>query len=119
MDVNRETFRKCAIVDSLMRGLPKLCDIDIEEIVNAIPIDSGLRNLIQTERARRINFNRVKQEVLEFSRNILRDLTLEERDAINTFYEEHIFEPDLIDTEKVLNKNIQNHSMIRRALEIL
>ena len=43
MDMNPTVFRKCAIIDSLMRGKPKLQDIKIDEIISKIPIDSSLR----------------------------------------------------------------------------
>ena len=119
MDINREVFRKCAIVDSLMRGPIKLYEINVKDMVTAIPVDSGLRNLLQTKRVANYDFNSVRQEVLEFSRNILMDLTSNEREAIDMFYVERNFNTDLIDPEKILHERIQTHPMIRRALEVL
>lgn len=118
MSINPEAFRKCAVVDSLMRGPPKLHEIDVEEIVQSIPIDTGLRNLLPT-RATRLDFNTVKRQAAGFSKKMLRELTPDKRDAINKFYDEHSFEPDLLDIDKILNENISNHPMIRRALETL
>jgi len=102
-----------------MRGPIKLYEINVKDMVTAIPVDSGLRNLLQTKRVANYDFNSVRQEVLEFSRNILMDLTFNEKEAIDMFYVERDFNTDLIDPEKILHERIQTHPMIRRALEVL
>lgn len=56
---------------------------------------------------------------LNFSRKVLRDLTSDEKEAIKRFYEEHEFDPNLIDTEEGLHERIRDHPMIQRSLEVL
>lgn len=117
MRMSQDIFRKCAVVDSLMRDPPKLYKLNVREIVDSIPIDTGLRNLLQTTRSMSIDVNSVRQDVLGFSRRILKELKQRERDAIDVFYDERVFEPAMIDTENILNKNILKHPMIRRKLQ--
>src|SRR3989337_103497 len=66
MKFGDETFRKCAIIDSLTRKKPKLYDID-SKIVSEIPIDSSLRNLLQTEKLAEFDFNSISTQVTEFT----------------------------------------------------
>ncbi|NIP66538.1 hypothetical protein GWN63_00225, partial [Candidatus Bathyarchaeota archaeon] len=87
MEMNSTIFRKCAIVDSLMRGKPKLQEIRIDENVSRIPIDSRLRNLLQAERFARFDFNEMRKQTVKFSKSIIANLTKDEISAINQFYE--------------------------------
>lgn len=116
MDFDREIFRKCAIVDSLMRKRPKLHEINVEETINGIPIDSSLRNLLQTEKLQHYNFKEMTRQVVEFSKTIMTSLTETEIKAINQFFERKTFEPDLIDEKGALHPNIKDHPAILRAL---
>lgn len=117
-NMNHEVFRKCAIVDSLMRNLPKLHKIDVEELVDSIPFDSGLKNLLSIG-VGRDDFTLLRQEVLNFSEQVLSDLTCDEKEAIELFYGEYKFKQNLIDEHMIFNEKIQFHPMIQRALDIL
>jgi len=75
MDFDREIFRKCAVVDSLMRKRPKLHEINVEETINEIPTDSSLRNLLQTEKLQHYNFKEMARQVVEFCVTIMTSLT--------------------------------------------
>lgn len=110
------TFRKCAIVDSLMRGRPPLHEIKVEKLVESIQINSALRNLLLVD-ASRYDFDEIRQAVTRFSQDILNQVTHRERDVIKRFYEEHRFDPELMDPEGSLNDQIHEHPMIKRALE--
>ena len=85
MNMNPTIFRKCAIVDSLMRGRPKLQDIKIDEIISKIPADSSLRNLLHTEKISRFNFNEMRKQTVKFSKTIIANLTKNEIKAIDQF----------------------------------
>jgi predicted nucleotidyltransferase component of viral defense system len=115
---DRAAFRKCAIVDSLMRGRPKLHEINIETLVDSIQINSALRNLLLGD-TREYDFKDVRQEVIRFSRRHLNHLTRREIEGIEGFYKEYSFNPEPIDPEGILNKQIREHPMIKRALENL
>jgi len=118
-EVDREVFRKCAVVDSLMRGYPRLYEVDVDKVVRAISIDTGLRNLLQIDKARRYDFTLIREEVLSFSTEILKELTFEEKETMRKFFEEHTFDPTFIDDKGILNEGIQAHPMIQRTLELL
>lgn len=116
MDMNPTIFRKCAIIDSLMRGKPKLQDIRIDETINKIPVDSSLRNLLHTERFSRFDFNKMRKQTVEFSKSIKVNLTKNETKAIDQFYELKKFESNLIDEEGILHEKIKEHPSIQWAL---
>jgi len=119
MDMNRLVFRKCAIIDSLMRGRPKLHDIKIEETIGRIPVDSSLKNLLHTERFSRFDFNEMRKQTIKFSESVTEDLTENEIEAIDQFYELKTFKPKLIDEKRIFNKNIKEHPSIKWALTTL
>ena len=114
--IDLKVFRKCAIVDSLMRGKPKLHDIKIDETISKIPIDSSLRNLLQAERFSRSNFNEMRKQTIKFSKSIVANLTKNEIKAIKQFYELKTFESKLIDENEILHEKIKEHPSIRWAL---
>jgi len=101
-----------------MRGRPKLYEINIETLVDSIQINSALRNLLLGD-TREYDFKDVRQEVIRFSRRHLNHLTRREIEGIEGFYKEYSFNPEPIDPEGILNKQIREHPMIKRALENL
>lgn len=117
-EFNGDTFRKCAVVDSLTRRQPNLHEIDVNELVNRIPIDTGLRNLLLRD-ADRYDFNEMRRQVIEFSQTLIDQLTPEERQTIDRFYEERDFNPEAMDPEGTLHERIREHPMITRALNTL
>jgi len=114
----RDTFKKCAVIDSLMRGQPRLHEIDIEKLVESIPIDTALRNLPLKDISK-YDFKLVRKDVKEFSQRMIRQLTADEKSVINRFYEEKEFDPEPMEAEGILNRNITAHPMIRWALKQL
>jgi predicted nucleotidyltransferase component of viral defense system len=116
MDIDLEVFRKCAVVDSLMRGRPKLHEINVEEIINEIPIDSSLKSLLQAEKFSTYDFNEMRRRTVEFSKSMMAGLTRDEIKAADRFYELKTFEPDLIDEEGILHEKIKDHPAIKWAL---
>lgn len=116
MDMNLTVFRKCAVVDSLMRGKPKLQHVKIDETITKIPVDSSLRNLLQAERFLRFDFNEIRKQTTKFSKSIIANLTKKEIKAINQFYELETFRPKLIDENGILHERIEEHPSIQRIL---
>jgi len=119
MNINLEVFRKCAIIDSLMRGKPKLYKINVEKTISEIRIDSGLRNLLQTEQLPKLSFNEMAKQTTKFSREALANLTENEIKAIDRFFELKTFEPNLVDEKGVFHENLKDHPAIQWALHKL
>jgi len=117
MDLN--IFRKCAIVDTLMRGKPKIYEININEAINRIPINSSLKNLLQVEMASTFNFNEIRSKVIQFSESIMANITRNEVKAIDQFFEDKRFSPELIDEEEIFHEKIKGHPAIRWILSAL
>jgi len=114
----QDTFRICALIDSLMRGQPKLYEIDVEEVVESIPVDSALRNLLLKDISQ-YEFDEMREDVKEFSQEMIRQLTVDERSVIDRFYDDRKFNPEPIDPDGVLNMRIRDHPLIRWALKKL
>jgi len=119
MKINLEVFRKCSIVDSLMRGKLKLHEINMEETISRIPIDSSLRNLLQAEKLSKFDFNEVTKQTTIFSRDVIANLTKNEIKAIDQFFELKTFKPTLIDEKRIFHEKIEDHPAIQWALNKL
>jgi predicted nucleotidyltransferase component of viral defense system len=110
-----DTFRKCLVMDSLMRGRPPLNEIEISEVIGRVPIDSGLRNLLRT--GVREDFEKIKEKVIRFGERIVADLTGEEIRLIHDFYTRKEFRPESIDDRRVFHPELQRNPAIRWALK--
>lgn len=115
-DMDITVFRKCAVVDSLMRGKPKLYEINIDEAIKKIAINSSLKNLLQAEKFLEFDFKQLAGRVADFSRSVMKSLTKNEIKAIDRFFELKTFEPDLIDEEGIFHEELKNHPSILWAL---
>ena len=119
MNIDREIFRKCAIVDSLMRGKPRLHKINLKDTIERIPLDSSLTNMLQTENLEQLNFNELRNQTLAFCREILADLETNEIKAIDRFFDLKKFEPDMIDEQNIFHDKLKDHPAIKWALNKL
>ena len=116
MNMNHTVLRKCAIVDSLMRGKPKLYEINIEETIDEIPIDSSLKNLLQTEKLSKFDFIQMTKQTIRFSKETIAKLTQNEIEAIDQFFQLNTLKPDLIDRKGLFHEKIREHPAILWAL---
>lgn len=118
MKFDHETFRKCAIIDSLTRKKPKLHEIN-PETLSHIPMNSSLKNLLQTEKFTNFDFNTITQQVKEFAKTQLNRITPNEVKAINQFYDQKLFQPELIDNTGIFHEKIKDYPAILRVLQKL
>ena len=116
MEFDHEIFRKCAIIDSLTHKKPKLHKIN-PKIISEIPIDSSLRNLLQTEKLSEFNFASITKQVVEFTKTQLKNLTRNQIEAIDQFFEQKTFRPNLIDETGLFHERIKEYPAILRALQ--
>lgn len=116
LPMDTEAFKVCAVVDSLMRGTSRLHEIDANDTVGRIPVDSGLLNLLRRG-SDDFSPDEARRKATEFSEAILSGLTVDQRNAINQFHENASFKPELIDENGILNTGIKTHPMILRALQ--
>ncbi|MEE8358743.1 MAG: nucleotidyl transferase AbiEii/AbiGii toxin family protein [Candidatus Hydrothermarchaeales archaeon] len=116
-DFKRDIFRKCVVIDSLMRGRPALDEIDVTEKINSASTDTSLENLL----SRRVNddFKTIKKKVIEFGESIIEDLTKEEVNLIHEFYEKKKFRPDSIDDKGIFHSKLKENPAILWALKNL
>jgi predicted nucleotidyltransferase component of viral defense system len=118
MKFNAITFRKCAIIDSLTRTKPKLYEIN-PETINRIPLDSSLRNLLQTENLQKLNFTKITQKATKFTNTQLKKLTNSEKNMIDQFWDKRIFRPELINHKGIFHKKTSEYPAVLWTLEKL
>lgn len=111
IEFDRNIFRKCAIIDSLTRGKPKLYTIDPDSIRN-IRIDSSLTNLLQTQKPLKINFAEITTQVTEFTQTQITNLTQNEITAIDEFVDQKTFNPALIDKTGIFHEKINQYPAV-------
>ena len=119
MVFDHTVFRKCAIIESLMQEKQKLLKINVKQVINQIPIDTRLKNLLQTEEISIYDFREIKEQTTNFSKEIITSLTTNETKAIDQFHDRQTFNPNLIDENSILNKRIAEHPAILRTLQKL
>ncbi len=117
MDIDHEVFRKCAVIDSLMRGEPKLYEIDVDKTIDSISIDPSLKNLLRVGAATTLDIQNMIENSKEFSRSMMSYLDEEEVDVIDQFYGHKNFEPERLDDEGILNQKIAEHPSILWAMK--
>jgi predicted nucleotidyltransferase component of viral defense system len=113
---DQKIFRKCAIIDSLTRKKPKLYEIEPKNI-SKIPIDSSLRNLLQTEKFSNFSFNNMTKQVIEFTKRQISNFTSNEIKAMDQFVDHKTFNPKLIDKTGIFHEKIEEYPAILRALQ--
>lgn len=116
IEFDENKFRKCAIIDSLTRKRPKLYEINPESI-STIPLDSSLKNLLQTEKLQQFNFREIASKVKSFTRTQLENITVDEKKMIDQFWEQKTYEPELIDPDGLFHYNIAEYPATLWALE--
>jgi len=116
MEFDRNIFRKCAIVESLTHEKPRMHEIN-SELVAQIPIDSSLRNLLQTEKLSQYDFAKITREVQEFTETHLARIKSNEIKAIDKFYDEKIFNPNTIDNTGLFHERIVEYPAVLWALQ--
>jgi len=105
-----------------IRAIEKACkvsDILEEELINKIPIDTSLKNLLQTQKATKLDFKEIKEQTINFSKTTIANITKNEIKAIDQFFEHKKFEPNLIDDKGIFHEKIKEHTAILWALREL
>ena len=118
MEFDADAFRKCAIIDSLTREPPKLYEVN-PEAISEIPLDSSLKNLLQTEKLAEYDFGKISERVAEFTRTHLQRLTDNEKSMIDQFWDRKVFAPRLIDPEGIFHARIAEYPAVLWTLEKL
>jgi predicted nucleotidyltransferase component of viral defense system len=116
INFNHETFRKCAIIDSLTHEKPKIHQIDTD-FIEDVPADSSLKNLLQTKDIQKYDFHKIAKTVKEFTQTQLSSITEDEKKAVDQFYDLKIFNPQLIDNNGLFHEKINKYPAALRTLQ--
>jgi hypothetical protein len=87
------------------------------ELVAHIPIDSSLRNLLQTEKLSQYDFAKITREVQEFTETHLASIKSNEIKAMDKFYDQKIFNPNMIDNTGLFHEGIAEYPAVLRTLQ--
>ncbi len=110
-DFNIDVFRKCAVVESILMGKPKLTEIDASSLIQKSLHSNNLTRMVNLEND--IDYQTIKKEVLDFTKMITGHLNENEIKMIDAFYTQGNFDPDLIDDGELFNENLKNHPIIK------
>ena len=116
MKFDHNIFRKCAIVESLTHKKPRMHEIN-PELAAQIPIDSSLRNLLQTEKLSQYDFAKITREVQKFTKVHLASIKKSEIKAIDKFYDEKIFKPNIIDNAGLFHEQLAEYPAVLWTLQ--
>jgi len=116
INFNHEIFRKCAIIDSLTHQRSKIHHID-SGFIEEIPIDSSLKNLLQTRNIQKYDFPKIAKTVKEFTQTQLASITEDEKKAVDQFYDRKIFNPQLVDNTGLFHEKIDEYPAALRTLQ--
>ena len=110
-DFDIDVFRKCAVVESILMGKPKLTEIDINDLIQKSLYSNNLTRMVNLEN--NLDYQTIKKEVLDFTQMITDQLKENEIKMIETFYTQGNFNPDLIDDDGIFNKKLKDHPIIK------
>lgn len=113
---NQQIFHKCTIIESLTHSETKTTEIETR-FIEQMPIDTSLRNLLQTENLSKYDFTEMARTVKQFTEAQLSSITTDEIKAIDQFYDQKIFDPTLIDNAGLFHEKISKYPAILRALQ--
>ncbi len=116
MKFDHNIFRKCAIIESLTHEKPRMHEIN-PELVAQIPVDSSLRNILQTEKPSQYDFAKITREVQKFTKAHLARMKGNEIKAIDEFYDEKIFNPNMIDNTGLFHERIAEYPAVLWVLQ--
>ena len=110
-DFDMDVFRKCAVVESILMGKPKLNEINVNSFPwNSLHFDN-LARMVNLED--NIDYQAIKKDVLDFTQKITGQLKENEIKMIETFYTQSMFNPDLIDDDGIFNEGLKDHPIIK------
>jgi hypothetical protein len=110
-------FNGAAVVDSLMRGLPRLTDIDIESVIRRIRFDTYLMNIIPNEK--NIDEDIIYGKVVAFSENIIDGFQGKLLKLMERFYDDKVIDTELLNDLGLFHDSISQHPALLWQLEQL
>jgi predicted nucleotidyltransferase component of viral defense system len=113
---DRELFRATAVIDSLTRNAP-LTAIQHEQRIREIKFDSSLLNLLYTQHE--FNEKEVHEEVTNFTQRVIDELSVDEVQLIESFYEKLELDDKFLGKMDGLNHGIKEHPLIKWQIILL
>ncbi|MBE0524673.1 MAG: nucleotidyl transferase AbiEii/AbiGii toxin family protein [Methanosarcinales archaeon] len=110
-DFDLDVFRKCAVVESIFMGTQKLTEINVNNLIRKSSLSDNLTRMVNL--GNNVDYQTIKQEVLDFSQKITGQLKENEIKMIENFYAQSVFIPDLIDDDGIFNEKLKDHPIIK------
>lgn len=106
-----DVFRKCAVVESIFMGKPKLNEIEVNSLTLNLLHSGNLTRMVNLEN--NMDYQAIKKDVLDFTQKVTGQLKENEIKMIETFYTQSRFNPELIDDDGIFNKGLKDHPIIK------
>ncbi len=116
-DLDFVKFKKCFIVESLASLDLPLFEINLLDLLDSIPFDSGLQNLLPRNVYSKEQLKSIREEVKDFIMKLITHLTEDEKEGIIKFYSSLIFDRNLIDPSKILHERVSEYPALTWNLE--
>lgn len=116
LEFDYKLLRKCTILESFSVGV-NLHEIDFECAFETVDMDTSLSNLLRRGMLDEINFENVRTRASELLKDVKDSLTNDELSAVENFYEEGEFCPELISTYGDFHPRLDEHPAIQWTLE--
>ena len=107
---DRELFRTTAVIDSLSRTSP-LTAINYEQRIREIKFDTSLLNMLYNKH--KFDAKEVHETVTSFTLGIIDELSEDEMQLIETFYEKLKLDEQITGKMKGIHKGIKDHPSIK------
>ena len=108
MKLNTTLFDVTIVIDSLMRKEPRLYNHNPDNIIKNVMIDDQLKNLIRNKYVPAD----IKEKTQVFITKRLNNSKVKYKTLIDTFFDNHRFEPTLLEHRDLLNQHITKHPSI-------
>jgi len=113
---DRELFRTTAVIDSLSRKSP-LTVINYEQRIREIKFDTSLLNMLYSKHE--FDEKEVHEMVTSFTQSVIDELSENEVQLIETFYEKLELDEQITGKMKNLHKGIKDHPSIKWQIKQL
>ena len=107
---DRELFRTTAVIDSLSRKYP-LTAINYKQHIREIKFDTSLLNMLYNKQL--FGAKEVHETVTSFTLGIIDELSEDEVQLIETFYEKFKLDEQITEKMNGINKGIKDHPSIK------
>lgn len=116
---NRQLLRKALVLKNMMDRSYYFPKLNISNHLQEIRSDDRLKKVLRRAKMPPEEFKNLKRTAQSFLKQIQTDLTSNEKQCLQLFFDEHEFNPSLLGSSEWFHPNVHEHPNILRTLQIL